>query len=68
MVARSKVVTAKWGVASKEPDDLPDFLSNEEIVEKMGGEPKGVFRVWIKKMTVVKNKNDDEKANRRAKD
>lgn len=60
MVARTKVVTAKWGVGSKEPEDLPDFLSNEEIVEKMGGEPKGVFRVWIKKMTVVKNKNDDD--------
>lgn len=60
MVARSKVVTAKWGVPSKEPEDLPDFLSNEEIAEKMGGEPKGVFRVWIKKLTVVKNKNDDD--------
>lgn len=60
MVARSKVVTAKWGVPPKEPEDLPDFLSNEEIAEKMGGEPKGVFRVWIKKLTVVKNKNDDD--------
>lgn len=60
MVARTKVVTAKWGVPSKEPEDLPDFLSNEEIVEKMGGEPKGVFRIWIKKLTVVKNKNDDD--------
>lgn len=60
MVARSKVVTAKWGVPSKEPEDLPDFLSNEEIAEKMGGEPKGVFRVVIKKLTVVKNKNDDD--------
>lgn len=60
MVARAKVVTAKWGVPSKEPEDLPDFLSNEEIAEKMGGDPKGVFRVWIKKLTVVKNKNDDD--------
>jgi len=60
MVARAKVVTAKWGVPSTEPDDLPDFLSNEEIAEKMGGDPRGVFRVWIKKITVVKNKNDDD--------
>lgn len=59
MVARGKVVTAKWGVPSTEPDDLPDFLSNEEIVDKMGGEPKGVFRVQIKKITVVNNKNGD---------
>jgi hypothetical protein len=60
MVARSKVVTAKWGVPSKEPEDLPDFLSNEEIEEAMGGAPRGVFRLWVKKITVVKNKNDDD--------
>jgi hypothetical protein len=60
MVARAKVVTAKWGVPSTEPEDLPDFLSNEEIVEKMGGDPRGVFRIWVKKITVVKNKNDDD--------
>jgi hypothetical protein len=60
MVARSKVVTAKWGVPAKEPEDLPDFLSNEEIEEKMGGAPRGVFRVWVKKITVVKNRNDDD--------
>lgn len=60
MVARTKVVTAKWGVPSKEPEDLPDFMSNEEIAEKMGGDPRGVYRIWIKKLTVVKNKNDDD--------
>lgn len=60
MVARGKVITAKWGVPAGEPDDLPDFMSNEEIVEKMGGEPKGVFRVLIKKMIVVKNSNDND--------
>jgi hypothetical protein len=60
MVARSKVVTAKWGVPAKEPEDMPDFLSNEEIVDKMGGDPRGVFRVQVKKITVVKNKNKDD--------
>lgn len=60
MVARSKVVTAKWGVPAKEPEDMPDFLSNEEIVDKMGGDPRGVFRVQVKKITVVKNKNNDD--------
>lgn len=60
MVARAKVVTAKWGVPSKEPEDLPDFMSNDEIAEKMGGDPRGVYRIWIKKLTVVKNKNDDD--------
>jgi len=60
MVARAKVVTAKWGVANTEPDDLPDFLFNDEIVDKMGGDPRGVFRVWVKKITVVKNKNGDD--------
>lgn len=60
MVARAKVVKAKWGVPSKEPEDMPDFLSNEEIVDKMGGHPRGVFRLHVKKITVVKNKNDDD--------
>lgn len=60
MVARSKVVVAKWGVPAKEPEDLPDFLSNEEIAEKMGGDPRGVYRLWVKKITVIKNKNDDD--------
>lgn len=60
MVARSKVVTAKWGVPSKEPEDLPDFLSNDEIAEKMGGDPRGVFRVWVKAVKVVINKSDDQ--------
>lgn len=60
MVARTKVVTAKWGVPSKEPEDLPDFMSNEEIAEKMGGDPKGIYRLWLKRMQVVKNKNDDD--------
>lgn len=60
MVARSKVVTAKWSVPSKEPEDLPDFLSNDEIVDKAGGLPRGVFRVWVKQITVNKNKNDDD--------
>jgi hypothetical protein len=60
MVARGKVVVAKWGVPSKEPEDVPDFLSNEEISEKMGGDPKGVYRLKLKKLTVVKNKNNDD--------
>lgn len=62
MAARSKVVKAKWGVSSGEPEDLPDFLSNDEIVQKMNDQPpRGVFRLQLKgRPTVAKNKNGDD--------
>jgi hypothetical protein len=62
MVARSKVLKAKWGIGAAEPDDLPDFLSNDEIIAKNDDQPpRGVFRMMVKgRPTVVKNSNGDD--------
>lgn len=57
----AKVVKAKWGIGSDKPEDIPDFLSNDEILEKNGDRyPRGRFRVWVKEITVVKNSSDND--------
>lgn len=57
----AKVVKAKWGIGSDKPEDLPDFLSNDEILEKNGDRlPRGRFRLHVKEILVVKNSNDDD--------
>jgi hypothetical protein len=57
-----KNAKVKWAIGGVEPDDLPDFSSNEDIVKKNGGAlpPKGRTRVLVKKVTSKENKNGDQ--------
>jgi hypothetical protein len=57
----ARVVKAKWGIGSDKPEDLPDFLTNDEILEKNGEKyPRGRFRLHIKEITVKKNNSDND--------
>jgi hypothetical protein len=57
----AKVVKAKWSIGSDKPEDLPDFLSNDEILEKNGDKyPRGRFRLWVKEITVKVNNSGDD--------
>lgn len=56
-----KTVKVKWALGGDEPEDLQEFLSNEEIVKKHGLPAKGVYRFKVKRLTVKKNKNDDDR-------
>lgn len=57
MVKQTKV---KWSIGSEEPDDLQEFLSNEEIEHKNGGRPpKGVYRFAVRSIKVREIKNGD---------
>lgn len=57
-----KNAPVKWAIGGSEPDDLPDFVSNDDIVKKNKGKlpPKGRTRVLIKKVTSKENKNGDQ--------
>jgi hypothetical protein len=59
----AKVKKVKWAVSSEEPADLQDFLDNDDIVKKNGGElpNKGVYRLVVRRMYVKPNKNDDDR-------
>ena len=48
-----KAVKVKWAIGGVEPDDLPDFQSNDDIVKKNKGAlpPKGRTRVLVKRVT-----------------
>jgi hypothetical protein len=55
-----KVQKVKWGLDSEEPEDLQDFLSNDEIEEKNGGRPpKGVYRLAVRRIARTEIKNGD---------
>jgi hypothetical protein len=57
-----KNAKVKWAIGATEPDDLPDFQSNDDIVRKNKGAlpPKGRTRVLVKKITKKENKNGDD--------
>jgi hypothetical protein len=57
-----KNAKVKWAIGGTEPDDLPDFQSNDDIVRKNKGAlpPKGRTRVLVKKITRKENKNGDD--------
>jgi hypothetical protein len=57
-----KNAKVKWAIGGVEPDDLPDFQSNDDIVKKNKGAlpPKGRTRVLVKKVTSKENKNGDQ--------
>lgn len=57
-----KNAKVKWAIGGSEPDDLPDFLSNDDIVKKNKGKlpTKGRTRVLVKKVTVKENRNGDD--------
>lgn len=63
MAAKGKKnAKVKWAIGGSEPDDLPDFQSNDDIVKKNKGAlpPKGRTRVLVKKVTSKENKNGDQ--------
>lgn len=57
-----KNAKVKWAIGGSEPDDLPDFQSNDDIVKKNKGKlpTKGRTRVLVKKITSKENKNGDQ--------
>lgn len=55
-----KQAPVKWAIGGTEPDDLPDFVSNDDIVGKAGLPPKGRHRFLVKKVTTKENKNGDQ--------
>lgn len=56
-MASSKPV--KWSVSSEEPDDLQEFLTNDEIEDKHGLPRKGIYRLRLRQVVVGKIKNGD---------
>lgn len=63
MAAKGKKnAPVKWAIGANEPDDLPDFQSNDDIVRKNKGKlpPKGRTRVLVKKIKSKPNKNGDQ--------
>ncbi len=62
MATGKKNAKVKWAIDGSEPDDLPDFQSNDDIVRKNKGKlpPKGRTRVLVKKVTSKENKNGDQ--------
>lgn len=57
----AKVQKVKWALGANEPDDLAEFLSNEDIVKKHGLPPKGTYTFKIRRLTVKPNKNNDDR-------
>jgi hypothetical protein len=57
-----KNAKVKWAIGGAEPDDLPDFQSNDDIVRKNKGKlpPKGRTKMRIKKVTSKENRNGDQ--------
>lgn len=57
-----KNAKVKWAIGGVEPDDLPDFQSNDDIIRKNKGAlpAKGRTRILVKKITSKANKNGDQ--------
>lgn len=57
-----KNAKVKWAIGGAEPDDLPDFQSNDDIIKKNKGAlpAKGRTRILVKKVTSKENKNGDQ--------
>lgn len=57
-----KNAKVKWAIGADEPDLLPDFQSNDDILKKNKGAlpPKGRTRILVKKVTSKENKNGDQ--------
>jgi hypothetical protein len=59
----TKVKKVKWAVSGTEPEDLAEFLDNDDIVKKNGKKlpAKGVYRLRVRRMYVKPNKNQDDR-------
>lgn len=55
----AKVRKVKWAIGAEEPDDLQDFLSNDDIEEKHGRPPRGNYTLQVKRVTVREIKSGD---------
>lgn len=53
----------KWALGNDEPEDLQEFLDNDDIVKKNKGSlpPKGTYTFAVKRLAVKPNKNDDDR-------
>lgn len=51
----------KWALGTDEPDDLAEFLDNEEIVKRHGLPPKGTYTFAVKRLAVKPNRNGDDR-------
>jgi hypothetical protein len=57
MAKQSKV---KWALGGEEPEDLQDFLSNEEIEQKHDGDkPKGKYKFAVRRIVCREIQNGD---------
>lgn len=56
----AKTTKVKWALGGDEPDDLQDFLSNEEIEQKHDGDkPKGKFKFAVRRIMAREIQNGD---------
>lgn len=64
-----KTKAVKWSIGAEEPEDLQEFLSNDEIVDKHVNKKtqdvewpgKGPFTFAVKQLRVKPNKNGDDR-------
>lgn len=57
----AKVKKTKWAIGADEPEDLAEFLSNDDIVIKHGMPEKGIYTFAVKRISVKPNKNGDDR-------
>jgi hypothetical protein len=65
----AKTKPVKWAIGADEPDDLQDFLSNDDILQKHTNKKtkeidwpgKGPYRFKVKRLTVKENRNGDDR-------
>ena len=55
----AKTSKVKWSVGADEPEDLQEFLSNDDIEEKHGRPPRGNYTLQVKRITVREIKSGD---------
>lgn len=56
----AKTTAVKWGLGSEEPEDLQDFLSNEDLEHRNGGLPtKGTYSLAVRQIRIGKIKSGD---------
>lgn len=60
-MAKAQTKKVKWAVGKNEPEDLPEFLTNDDIVKKYGVPPKDTYRFAVKRLTVKPNRNNDDR-------
>lgn len=65
----AKIKPVKWSLSGDEPDDLQEFLSNEDLIQKhrkgknadINWPGRGPFQFKVKRLAVKPNKNGDDR-------